>query len=213
MVLTNHELKKFYDKRRDAIFINDDLEINCIKTEKKVIVHGNVLVQGDIAVLDDFEVHGNLETHGGIEVGNNMVVFGHIKSKEILIVKRNLHIYESVITNGHLQVNGNVKILKNLFVEKDFWCGMSHFIKGSIKIKNVILNQKFPFLRIGNIGSRNSYTIFYFPADRSAEIFVTCGCFSGTLTEFEIRVKESHEDGLYRRQYLKTIEYVKNMRG
>ncbi len=42
------------------------------------------------------------------------------------------------------------------------------------------------------------------------EVQVVCGCFKGSLEEFEKAVLETHKDNdLYREQYLKEIEKVK----
>jgi hypothetical protein len=38
---------------------------------------------------------------------------------------------------------------------------------------------------------------------------VTCGCFNGTLDEFEKRVKETHDNSKYGREYLAMIEMIK----
>ena len=61
-------------------------------------------------------------------------------------------------------------------------------------------------LIVGVIGSRNGYTTI-FHTDRG--IFVQCGCFKGTLEEFEERVKETHQGNKYERNYLALVEFVK----
>ena len=38
---------------------------------------------------------------------------------------------------------------------------------------------------------------------------MVCGCFLGTLEEFEAKVKETHGGNLYGREYLKLIELAK----
>ena len=61
-------------------------------------------------------------------------------------------------------------------------------------------------LTVGAIGSRNGYTTI-FHTDKG--IFVQCGCFKGTLEEFEAKVKETHQGNKYERDYLALIEFVK----
>jgi hypothetical protein len=57
------------------------------------------------------------------------------------------------------------------------------------------------------IGSRNSQTITYWNKEKSV---VVCGCFKGTLPEFENRVKKVYqEDNIYYKQYMKYIAQVK----
>ena len=61
-------------------------------------------------------------------------------------------------------------------------------------------------LIVGTIGSRDGYTTI-FHTDK--DIFVQCGCFKGTLDEFEEKVKETHQGNKHERDYLALIEFVK----
>ena len=61
-------------------------------------------------------------------------------------------------------------------------------------------------LQVGQIGSRNGYTTI-FHTDKG--VFVKCGCFQGTLDEFEKKVKETHQGNKHERDYLALIEFVK----
>ena len=61
-------------------------------------------------------------------------------------------------------------------------------------------------LIVGAIGSRNGYTTI-FHTDKG--VFVQCGCFKGTLEEFEAKVKETHQGNKHERDYLALIEFVK----
>ena len=70
---------------------------------------------------------------------------------------------------------------------------------GKLKSSNDILI-------VGTIGSRNDYTTL-FHTDKG--VFVKCGCFSGTLNEFEIKVKETHHGNEHERNYLALIEFAK----
>ena len=61
-------------------------------------------------------------------------------------------------------------------------------------------------LQVGAIGSRKEYTTI-FHTDKG--VFVQCGCFRGTLDEFEAKVKETHQGNKHERDYLALIEFVK----
>jgi hypothetical protein len=56
------------------------------------------------------------------------------------------------------------------------------------------------------LGSRSSQTTFYWNAEREQ---VICGCFKGTMQEFEDKVKQTHGDNEHGRAYLQWIEKVK----
>ena len=63
------------------------------------------------------------------------------------------------------------------------------------------------FVKIDRIGSRNSCTYFF---KTLSNIYVRCGCFFGTIDEFEQKVKETHENNeQYLKEYLEAIKYVK----
>ena len=61
-------------------------------------------------------------------------------------------------------------------------------------------------LIVGAIGSRNGYTTI-FHTDKG--LFVQCGCFKGTLDEFEAKVKETHQGNKHERDYLALIQFAK----
>ena len=61
-------------------------------------------------------------------------------------------------------------------------------------------------LIVGSIGSRNEYTSI-FHTDKG--VFVQCGCFRGTIEEFEKKVKETHQGNNHERDYLAMIEFAK----
>ena len=60
---------------------------------------------------------------------------------------------------------------------------------------------------ITGFGSRLSATTFFRCKDD--EIRVNCGCFNGTLDEFRDKVKETHKDNKYAKEYLLAIDMVK----
>ena len=62
-------------------------------------------------------------------------------------------------------------------------------------------------VKIDRIGSRKGCTYFF---KTLSEIYVRCGCFFGTLGEFEEQVNKTHKDNeQYRTEYLETIKYIK----
>lgn len=61
------------------------------------------------------------------------------------------------------------------------------------------------FVSVGNIGSRNDTTHYFYKDNR-----IICGCFDGTMEEFEKKVKESYgEDDKEYRQYMFAIYVLK----
>ena len=68
------------------------------------------------------------------------------------------------------------------------------------------LEKPSDILIAGIIGSRNNYTTI-FHTDKG--VFVRCGCFRGTLEEFETKVKETHKGNKHEKDYLALIQFAK----
>lgn len=56
------------------------------------------------------------------------------------------------------------------------------------------------------IGSRHNHTTYYWTKEHEQ---IVCGCFIGTLLEFESKVKETHGDNQHAKDYFNWIEKVK----
>ena len=100
------------------------------------------------------------------------------------IVCNNARIYDNAIVYGDAIVCGNAIVCDNarIYDTKDY-CIITGF------------------------GSRLSATTFFRCKDD--EIRVNCGCFNGTLDEFRDKVKETHKDNKYAKEYLLAIDMVK----
>jgi len=61
----------------------------------------------------------------------------------------------------------------------------------------------------GPIGSRDDFLTCYL--DKDKKIYAVTGCFSGTLEEFEKKVKETHGSNKHAKQYLKAAEAARVM--
>ncbi len=64
------------------------------------------------------------------------------------------------------------------------------------------------YIQIGCIGSSKRMTTYCFEDD-----IVWCGCFKGTLEEFETKCKETHKDNeQYLKEYIGAINYIKSLK-
>lgn len=63
------------------------------------------------------------------------------------------------------------------------------------------------YIAIGAIGSRDDTTTFYRGTDGG--IYVSCGCFNGSIDDFAVKVKEVHAGTKHERTYLLAIELAK----
>ena len=64
------------------------------------------------------------------------------------------------------------------------------------------------YIQIACIGSRKDITTYCLEDDK-----ITCGCFGGTLAEFQTKVKATHKDNKqYLAEYKGFIEYLKPLK-
>ena len=64
------------------------------------------------------------------------------------------------------------------------------------------------YIQIACIGSRKDITTYCLEDDK-----ITCGCFGGTLAEFQTKVKATHKDNKqYLAEYKGFIKYLKSLK-
>ena len=63
------------------------------------------------------------------------------------------------------------------------------------------------YIQISCIGSAKRMTTYCFDED-----VIWCGCFKGSLQEFEVKVNETHKNNeMYLKEYLGAINYIKSL--
>ena len=74
-------------------------------------------------------------------------------------------------------------------------------------ITSKLSKQKETLILSTSIGSRYDITEYWKESDQ-----IKCGCFEGTLKEFEAEVKQKYKTGIYRKQYLSFISKLKTQK-
>ena len=110
-----------------------------------------------------------------------------------------------------LEDNRNIKagdllgwIEKESNLSQEGWCVVfgDAEVYGDAEVRE---NQD--ILWISSIGSRYDTTTFF--KNQNGGISVSCGCFSGTLKEFEAAVAETHKNNCYAKDYQLAIQLAK----
>ena len=86
------------------------------------------------------------------------------------------------------------------WIEKESNLGCDAWVFGNARVfgdAQVFGNAH--YLLIGRIGSRAEFTTF--TRDKAGTIYVSCGCFYGTLVEFRAKVQRTHGDNKHGRVY------------
>lgn len=113
--------------------------------------------------------------------------FKHAKKGELggyIEKEENLSQEGNAWMSGNARVSGNAKVFDNAFLKSDAdHCGFDCF------------------------GSSNRHAHAYLTRDNTVEI--TCGCFRGSIEEFEKKVKNTHAGTVYEKQYNAIINVIK----
>ena len=182
-------------------------------------VYGASKIYGKAVVTGNVRVFGYSEIHGCAVICGFSVINGYANISGHSVICDNSTIYDHAIITDKVKLSGNSIISGNCRIEgTSTLCGLT-YIFGDAIVKNIRndgtlrlgkfanISNTTDFINIGPIGSRDDYTTFYKTKDNG--IYVCCGCFNGSLEEFEEVVKKTHGDNEYAKEYMKAIEMVK----
>ena len=100
------------------------------------------------------------------------------------------------------------------YIEKEDNLSGNAWVSGNAKVSGNA--QVFGKARVSNdnehcgfdcFGSANRHTHSY--KTKSGKIEITCGCFLGSIEEFEKQIKETHQGNEFERQYIAIVEVIK----
>ena len=108
----------------------------------------------------------------------------------------NAQVYGDARVSGDAQVYGNAQVYGDARVYGDAW------VSGDARVENDHMHCGFDCF-----GSCNRHTHAYMTNENKVEI--RCGCFRGSIEEFERKVKETHAGTIYEKQYKAIINLIK----
>ena len=111
-------------------------------------------------------------------------------------VSGDAQVYGYAQVYGNAQVSGNARVSGNAQVSGDAW------VSGDARVENDHMHCGFDCF-----GSCNRHTHAYMTNENKVEI--RCGCFRGSIEEFERKVKETHAGTIYEKQYKAIINLIK----
>ena len=95
------------------------------------------------------------------------------------------------------ELGGFIEKEENLSHENNAWVSGNAWVYGDARVYddarvsgNAWVSGNADYVLIGRIGSRFGFTTFF--RNKNNEIYVSCGCFLGTLAKFRKKVKETH---------------------
>ena len=103
---------------------------------------------------------------------------------------------------GYVEKDENLDQESNAWVYGDAWVYGNARVYGDADIENDNNHCGFDCF-----GSCNRHTHAYLTKDNKVEI--TCGCFRGSIEEFEKKVEKTHSGTIYEKQYKAIINVIK----
>ena len=104
--------------------------------------------------------------------------------------------------SGDAWVSGDAKVYGNAQVCGDAQVSGNAQVSGDAKVSNN--NEHCGF---DCFGSANRHTHAY--KTQSGKVEIICGCFRGSIEEFEEQVKKTHQGNEFERQYMAIAEVIK----
>ena len=142
------------------------------------------------------EKEENLSHEGNAWAYGDAIVYGNARICGNAIVYGDAEICDDAIVYGNAEVYGNAKVYDDAEIYGNAWiCGDAEIYGDA------------DYLCFKGLGSCNRNTTFFKCKD--GHIHVACGCFGGDLDEFAAKVRETHGNSTYAREYLACIDVVK----
>ena len=177
-------------------------------------VFGNAYVYGNARVYDDAYVYGNTLISGNAQVfGNayvydNAQVFGNACICGDAKVFGNACVYDNAEVFDNAQVFGDAKVFGNTCVF-DYAC-----VYGNACVYDTTwihcdaqISSNADYICFKGFGSKNRNTTMF--RTKNGDVYVSCGCFTGSLRAFTDKVKETHGNTKYAKEYLACIKVAK----
>ena len=99
------------------------------------------------------------------------------------------------------------------FIEKESNISGNAWVSGDAQVSgnawvysNALVSSSNDYCCFHSFGSINRTTTVF---KTTTEIKISCGCFLGTISEFEFKVKQTHANTKFEREYMAIIEVIK----
>ena len=127
---------------------------------------------------------------------------GYVEKEDNLSQSGDAWVYGDAQVYGNARVSGNARVYGDAWVYGDARVSGNAQVYGDARVENDHMHCGFDCF-----GSCNRHTHAYKTKGNKVEI--TCGCFRGSLEEFEKKVEETHKGKIYEKQYKAIINLIK----
>jgi len=127
---------------------------------------------------------------------------GYVEKEDNLSQSGDAWVSGNARVSGDAWVSGNARVSGNAWVSGNARVSGDAQVYGNARVENNHMHCGFDCF-----GSCNRHTHAYKTKGNKVEI--TCGCFRGSLEEFEKKVEETHKGTIYEKQYKAIINLIK----
>lgn len=179
----------------------DSIDVNGVKLFriKSLVDFGNVkagTIGGYVEKEENLSQYGNAWVYGNARVFDDARVFGNA------LVYGNARVYGNALLCGNAWMCGDAQVYGNALI-----CGNACVCGDALVCCDAEVSGNADYICFKGFGSMNRNTTMFKTKD--GNICVSCGCFHGTLQEFEEKVKVTHGDSKFAREYLACVEAAK----
>ena len=161
-----------------------------IEKEENLSQDGNAWVYDSALVYDNACVFSNARILG------NAKVYGYAQIFSNALIYDNTRVYNDAWIYGNARVFGDVGVFGNACVYDNAWI-----------YRDAQISNNADYIYFKGFGSENRNTTMFKTKNR--DVYVSCGCFTGSLRAFMDKVKETHGNTKYAKEYLACIEVAK----
>ena len=165
-------------------------------------IYNDAWISGNARIYDYARISGNARIYGNTFIYDNARIYGNARISDYACI------YNDAWISGNACISGFACISNYARISGNAWISGFARICGYARIcGDAWIHSGTDYLCFQGLGSQNRNTTFFKCED--GHIHVSCGCFSGNLAEFETKVKKTHGDSKYAKEYLACIEVVK----
>lgn len=154
------------------------------------------------------ETEENLSHDSAAWVTGEAWVMGRAYVTDSTLVTDSAHVMGAALVTDSARVMGEARVSGKARVTGKAWVMGTACVTGKACVSgNARVMKSSDCITIGTIGSRDDTTTFYRGAD--GKIYVSCGCFNGSIDDFAAKVKAVHAGTKHEKTYLLAIELAK----
>ena len=156
----------------------------------------NLSQEGCCWIYGNAQVFGNAKVYGNAEISGNAKIFDYATISGNAEIWRNAKVFENADVFGQAKICGEAKI-----------GGTARVFGNAVVEEDAQVYENSDIFWVSKIGSRLDTTTIF--KNKDGKILIICGCFLGTLKEFEEQVEETRGNNKYGREYKVLIELIK----